>query len=376
MSEKYCIAVIVLIFAISGVSQTPSPTPETLGPILTEEVVINVTANSRNGSPAANLSVDDLVILDNGRLRPPTSVSRKVPSVLIAMDTGGEIRQKKNINTTRQIAEIIVNGLRDDAEIALMHFHDRQEVLTDGWTNDKQELVRIIRSRTNFGRRASFTAGADLAIKLLGSAPTDDRHLVLITDGVDAAIDREANAEMMQRLWRSGFTVHVISYTQMEFDSLKPQARIWRKGEPNPKRMPEEMLQALTDSLPLKRIEAEELMARVYPPRLIGLLTDTSFIGHRRSHLRALTRSHLQLSAMTEYTGGTFVLPETLEEMLEKTKIVIDSINSQFVVTFEPAQPVGEAAFTEIRRIEVSSRNRDIRVEGSRHLIVFAKQKN
>ena len=40
MSEKYCIAVIVLIFAISGVSQTPSPTPETLGPILTEEVVI------------------------------------------------------------------------------------------------------------------------------------------------------------------------------------------------------------------------------------------------------------------------------------------------------------------------------------------------
>lgn len=358
---------------VAIVGQTPTPWPDK--PVVTEEIIINVSAFDRTGAAAQTLTTDDLVIMEDGRIRRPVSVARKTPSILIAMDTGGLIRQKKNINTTRQIAERLVNGLRQDARIGLMQFHDRPEMVTDEWTNDKAELVRLINSRTKFGRRATFTAGVDMAIDAMEKAPTENRHLILITDGQDSVIDREANRTMMQRLWRGNFTVHVVSYTQIEFETLKPQARIWREGDPFPKRMPDEVMQALIDSLPTTPFaHPQDLLAQVYPPRLLSLITDTSFIGSRRSQLRALTRGHLQLSAMTEYTGGTIVLPETIEEMAEKAEQIVSSINSQFVVTFEPARPLNEVTSDEIRLIKVNSRNTGLKIYGNRRLVVFADQ--
>lgn len=372
MYKKLPIAVFILWVAQSVFAQTPSPTPEIVGPILTEEIVVNVSAYNRDGSAAKNLGISDLVIVEGDRLRQAVTVTRKVPSVLIAMDTGGEIRQKKNINTTRQVAEALVTGLRDDASIALMHFYDRPEMITDEWSNDKDHLTRLIRSRTKFGRRATFTSGVEMAIKALSTAPTEDRHLIFITDGLDSVADREANAEMLERLWRAKFTVHVISYTQIEFETLKPQARIWREGENDPKRMPEEVRQMMIHSLPIKRLDAQAYMEQIYPRRLLSLVTDTPMIGSRRSQLRDLTSAHLQLSSMVLFTGGTIVLPDKLDEMTSQAAQIISAINAQFVVSFEPASPLAGVKEDEIRQIKITSRNSNITVDGRRHLIVFA----
>jgi hypothetical protein len=115
-----------------------------------------------------------------------------------------------------------------------------------------------------------------------------------------------------------------------------------------------------------------DFLNQVYPPRLISILTDVPFISSRRSQLRALSASHLQLSALAKYSGGTILLPETLDEMAEKAAVIARSINSQYVITYEPRRPLKEIQTDEMRRISVTSRNPDIQVDGKRSLFVFS----
>lgn len=371
----FTLPIFLAVFAVPGAFQTPAPTPPGDGTerIVTEEIVLNVSAFDRSGRSATSLQKEDLVIIEDERLHQANSVRRIPASVMIALDTGGEVRQKKNIITTRQVASRLVEMLSDESHISLMQFHDRVEFLAE-WSQDRQFLLGAIRNRTNFGRRASFISAIDFAIRAFDDTPTQNRHLILITDGLDSVEDMQKRSDVLKHAWMSGVVVHVISYTQIEFDALKPQAKIWRKGEHKPRRMPDEVMEAIISSLPMPRAEAIAFVNRVYPPRLLSLITDTPMIGSRRSHLRKLTSSHTQLSALAEYTGGIILLPESANEMIDKAVSIANFINSQFLITYEPRRMLKDVREDEIRDIRVSSRNPEISVEGARRLVIFAEK--
>ena len=369
-------AVMVIAFSLSVVcvAQIPSPTPpEMPEKILTEEIVLNVTAVDRSGKFVSDVKKEDIVISEDGRLHQANSVRFVPASVLIAMDMGGEIRQKKNITTTRAIAQTLVAGLKGGTAIALMQFHDKVEFLS-AWSTDTTELMKIIGSRTSFGRRASFSSAAASAADFFQKSPRENRHLILITDGLDSVEDKSVRSESIRRLWQSGIVVHVISYTQIEYQAFKPQARIWREGDYDPKRMPDQVLASLAHSLPVRRLIAEEILKQVYQPRLFSILIDIPFLKSRREHLKALGTSQVQLSTLAAYTGGEFVLPDQLSEIVDQAERVSQSINSQYVVTYSPKRPLKETLVDEIREVSVSSKRPDLDLRASRRLVVFAAE--
>lgn len=368
MKQFACSFLVILTFAAACFAQEPAATPPRADTekIFVEEIRLNVSGILADGRPADDISEKDLVIMEDGRLHQPRSVRRVPASVLIAMDTGGENRQKKNISTTRKAAEKILDGLEPDAQIALMHFHDKVEFLSE-WTSEKPFLSSIIRNKTGFGRRTAFTAAMNAAIDFMETAPTENRHLVLITEGLDSEQNMRARSEMIKELWKSGIVVHVLSYTQIEYSSVKRHGRIWRGGDPNPNRMPAEVAESIKNSLPYPVFET------IYLPRLFSIVVDVPYLGDRKSLARALRASHSQLSAMAEFTGGEYILPEKLDEVTEKAALVAKAINSQFVVSYVPLRPLGEVDRTEVRRIEVSSRRPGLSVTATRMVVVYPR---
>ena len=136
--------------------------------------------------------------------------------------------------------------------------------------------------------------------------------------------------------------------------------------------MPEEVLENLAHALPVNQNVAKELLKQIYQPRLFFILIDLPFIKSRRDHVKALGTSQLQLSALAEYTGGEFLLPESLSELVGSSARVSQAINAQYVVTYSPKRALKDVSADEIREISVTSRRAGLDVRASRRLVVFA----
>lgn len=359
---------VISALAVALFAQDPAPSPGRgdTERVIVEEIKLNVAGFEADGRPVVDLSTEDFVIIEDGRLHRPGSVRRVPASVLIVMDTGIETKQRKNISTTLKAADNILAKLEPETQIALMQYNDRVKFLAE-WTSDKDILSSIIKNKTGFGRRSAFTAAMNGAIEFMQNAPTENRHLVLITDGLDSEKDQQTRVEMARALWRSGIVVHVLSYTQIEFGAVKGQAKIWRGGEQNPNRMPEEVAASIKNSLPSGVFET------IFTPRLLTVVVDIPYLGDRRSLARALKASNLQLSAMAEISGGEYIVPENLEEVEAKASLAAAAINSQFVATYIPARSLAEVQQSEVRRIEVLSRRSGLNVYAKRILLVLPK---
>ncbi len=360
----YCTALVLLSCVFVG-AQTPTPER-----VVTEEIRINVSALDRSGNAAAALKTDDIVISEDGRLHQASSVRKTPASVLIALDTGGTIRQKKNIDTTRSVASALVGELAAGTNLAVFQSHDRVEPII-GWNVDKTATLAAIGSKTGFGRRSSFTLTINEAEKIFANAPTDNRHLVLITDGLDTIENEAARSEAIRKLWQSGVVVHVISYTLLEQTSHKFLGGMVLKGEHNPKRLPEEVMEQLIYAIPVKKTIARDILKNIYQPRLLSIIVDAPFLRAQKNHSKSLATAQLQLSVLSEHTGGEFFLPDTLDEMTDQARRIGQIINSQFVVTYSPKRPLNEVKTDEIRQIEVTSRRPDTNVRASRRLVIF-----
>lgn len=355
-----------LFFAISLACYAQTPPDGEAEKITTEEIKINVSATDRAGKFVADVRKEDLVISEDGRLHQTSSIRLIAPSVLIALDTGGANRLAKNIVATRKIAGNLIAALAPSANIVVMQFHDNVEFLSD-WKTDRNSLTRIIESRTNFGRRSSFIRAIAAANDFLATAPTENRHLILITDATDSRDDKEARAAAIKKLLTGGTVVHVVGYAQLELAALAPQAKILREGEPNPRRLPPEVERAILES---SNVPIEEARLRLFPPRLLSVLTDYPFWKEKKSQVKALIVAQVQLALLAESTGGELVMPESIEEVIENSAVIARSINSQYVVTYAPKRPLKDAPAGEMRRIEVSSRRAGLEARGARRLII------
>lgn len=366
MKKLFLCSLALSVFGTFAFSQTPTPER-----VATEEIRINVSALDRAGNAAADVRTEDIVISEDGRLHQASSVCATPASVLIAMDTGGTIRQRKSLDSTRSVASAVAGDLRDGTSIAVIQAHDRVDRLLD-WTANKAEALDAIGRKSSFGRRSSFTLAITEAERILSKAPTENRHLVLIADGLDSLQDQTARSEAIRRLWQTGVSVHVISYTLLESKSQKFLGGLMEKGQHNPRRLPEEVMEQLIYSIPVKKTIARDILRQIYQPRLISVIIDPPFLKAQKDQSKGLATAQLQLSVLSEHTGGEFFLPDTLDEMTGQARQIATVINSQLVVTYQPKRPLADVKTDEIRQIEVNSRRPDLNMRASRRLVIFA----
>ena len=338
---------------------TPTPTPkeDNNERIITEEIKLNVVAFDDNGVFVENVKEADLVVTENNILHQPTSVRRIPANVLIVMDTGGEMRQVKSLDQTRKTARAIVAALRPGDSVAVLQYGDTAEIVAE-WTTDKSEIYRAI-GRTKFGRRSVFVDALNLATDFLLKNPFENKHLVLITDGTDSSGNQAGKREALRRLLSTEISVHVLSYTRMEAEDIAPRTKAI-SNTPPPKAMPDEVAAGLPPGV---RDVATA-------PRMKTINLDRTLLRKLKARKTDLENSEKQLDSLAENTNGTSVIPETLDEMVEKTAFVAKMIDASYVLTYIPKVPLTETGSPAERNIEVSSKRPGLQVQARRKLII------
>jgi VWFA-related protein len=358
-----------VIFAVAQSGRaTPTATPpdETEKPerIATEEIKLNVLAFDEAGKFASGVRKEDLVITENNVLHQATSVRRIPANVLIVMDTGGEMRQLKSLEQTRKAAMGIVGALKEGDSVAVLQYHDRAEIVAE-WTNDKKAALDAVSKKTNFGKRSAFVKALDLASDFLRKSQLDNKHLVLITDGTDSFAAKEEKTAAMRRLLASDINVHVVSYTKMETTDIEPRTK-GVSTTPPPSAMPPEIAATLPNG-------ARDIVTAPKIGPTINL--DREMLKKTRERKQDLIASEKALSDLAENTNGEFILPETKQEMLEKSALVARIIDSSYVVTYEPKRALGDAPANDERNIEVTSKRAGLIVQAKRKLIVLPENR-
>ena len=346
-------------FAQSGrVAPTPTPTPnDDTVRVVTEEIKLNVLAFDENGDFFRDVTEKDLVITENNVLHVPESVRRLAANVMVVMDTGGDLRSVKSLDQTRKVARGLVEALRPSDSVSILQYSDKAEIVSE-WTSDKSQMLAAIK-RVNFGRKSVFVDALKLATDFLLKDPLENKHLVLITDGTDSGGRSSAKFDAFQRLLTTNISVHVLSYTQMEAADIEPRTKR-TSNTPPPKAMPDEIAATLPNGV------RNPSAVKIGPT--INL--DRTMLKRLRARKADLETSQEQLEKLSENTNGEFILPGSLDEMVEKSALVARMIDSSYVVTYTPKLPVIGTRGIGERKIEVTSKRHGLIVQARRKLVI------
>lgn len=348
------------VFAQSGRPRTSATPPDTVEKISTEEIKLNVLAYDQNDNFVADLKAEDLVINEDDRLMQATSLRRIPANVLFLLDVGGEITYAKRNRVTAETAMSLVSSLRAEDSVAVLQYGDKVDVLSD-WTRSRADLAKVLReNKLGFGRRSAFVDAMNKAIEYFNETPLENRHLILISDGIDSFNDAAARSAMTKKLLSSDINVHVISYTQLQQQAV--QNLLNRKTSPQKITLPP---------------GAEKPHSRDTPqPVQIGpvINLDREMVRKRKEQAAQLKTSEAYLTTIAEDTNGEIYLPESDDEMKDKTSTLAKTIDSQYVVTYIPKRPLDESPDGEVRLIEVTSRRPGLMIQGKRKFIVSNKQ--
>ena len=356
----------VLVIAVPAqsrrVTPTPTPTPpeEEAEKILTEEIKLNVLAFDEQGNFFPEVTANDLVITENNILHQPTSVRRIPASVLIVLDTGGEMRSVKNLDLTRRTAAALVESLKKGDSMALLEYSDKAEFVSE-WTTDKKQMLAAIK-RTNFGRRSSLVDAIYKAKDFLSKETVGNKHMVLITDGTDSSVNAERKNAVLRSLLATDISVHVISYTRMEAVDIEPRAK-GISNSPPPKAMPDEVAAQLPNGV---RDVATA-------PKFKTINIDRTMLRKLKARKADLESSEKTLETIAENSNGEFILPDSVDEMVEKAPLVAKMIDASYVVTYIPKEPLEGGNGVRERNIQVTSKREGLIVQARRKLIYEGK---
>jgi VWFA-related protein len=328
---------------------------------LTEEVQLTVTALDSNGRLDPTLELADVLVLEDGVAQEIRS-ARQVPAhVLLLLDTGGELNSAKRVRVTREIARRLVSDLGAQDEISIMQFNSKIEVLQN-WTIDKDVALHVLDTQLFSGKRARLLDAVIAAAAQLGDRRQGNRHVVMITDGVQGRAERVDREAAFAQLQASNAVVHVISYTSVSGRTMDHQARRKRDRD-----------KSIVADDAVNSIGGEEggVAQRAHQPGS-GVIFDMD--PERRKQIKAyeeaMKLSEKQLSRVSEESGGRMWLPGSFQEMIDDGAEAAHLIDSQYVVTYKPLRALASARAGETRRIDVASRRVGLKLVSRRQYVV------
>lgn len=325
-----------------------------------EEVRIPVAAYDAGGRFDPTLSVDDLLVREDGEPQRVTGVYRLPAHVLLLADTGGESNPAKTARLTAEVSAGLVSALRPGDTVALMQVSDRAELIHD-WSNDLPAVAKAARTKLLSGRRSALAEGLARAAGYLRKAPHGNRHLVIISDGLDPGGPPPKYEEALKTLAASGVIVHVISYTALGLKATRPPATRPRAKNS----MPEEGVMSVPKSDADPRDQVPD-MRGIMEAKGGGVVDLDRLFRRGRKVKGELARREAEFGELAAETGGALWLPTTADEMLRQAEAAAREIDSRYVVTYKPRRPLADAKPGEYRRLDVLARRQGLTVRSRR----------
>jgi VWFA-related protein len=329
--------------------------------VFTEEVLLAVSVTDEKGRFDPSLEKEELLVLEDGVPQEIRSARRVPASVLLLVGTGGEMNPAMKTNSTREFVARLVARLAAGDRVAAMQYGGDAETIQH-WTADAAAALQSIRSKLSSKRGARLAAALRAAAVRFEESPPGNRHLVLVTDGVEDSAEGKAGLEeAVKTLLVAGVTVHVVSYTRMGRRALRRVAP--------PVQVTGEKTRKTANDI------AREIMNPAKPPvdvPDIFLTIDLDFPMRRKraAYARAMREGEQWLGPLAEETGGSLLLPLSEEEMLAGCDALARAIDSQYVVTYRPKRPLASAAREEYRRVAVVARRIGLHASARRGYVV------
>lgn len=355
---------LILIFCSAALAASAQgPEEQEAVRVAVEEVRVAVAAYDAAGRFDATLAAEDLLVREDGVAQQVRGVFRVPADVLLVLDTGGEANPAKRVRLTREAAAAFVDALRPEDRLAVWQVGERVEELS-GREAGRAGALKALRERLFPGRRSALAEGLRAALGHLQKTPAGNRHLVLVSDGLDPTGGGLALTESFRQLAAADVTVHVLSYTAI--GRKAPGPPVTRKRGRGP--LPHEGVEALPRT---KRRENPAPDLRDINEAKGGTVIDLDrlFGGDRRPRAE-LERREAEFESLTDETGGTLALPATAEEMVAQAGAVAREVDSRYVVTYKPLRPVADAPAGEYRNLDVLARRLGLIVRARRGYLV------
>lgn len=363
---------ILLTFAVSAFAQTPTPTPDDAIKIYTEEVQLNVTAQTASGKFVSTLTADDLLIVEEGTPQKIESMKKVPASVLFLLDTGGNFNFAKSLNMTRLTAKLLVEKLSGDNSIAVMQSYNKIETVSD-WTSNRETIQGDLDKKLFSGNRSRFADSIQAAIKMFEGRSLENRHMVFIGDGLDSIATEAERQKALQDLLAANITVHVIAYNKMEAARAKGATRRFQIGEEREApRLPDYMVDAIVDGLPREMRDHFKRMMK--SERLFVIRLDNPSIKLAKQKREEWLKRETELQTLAEDTGGMFQASEELPTMWIFAAEIAKAIDSQYVVTYIPTKPFNDSDAGEARKVRVSTHRDGVIIRSRQKLVLVPKK--
>jgi VWFA-related protein len=376
---------LVITFAIHSAGQQPGTTPPNSNPtgkparedqqesikINVEEVQIPIAAYNAYGRLDPTVEINDLLILDNGIRQEARSVRQMTASVLLLLDTGGEINSAKNIRATREIARNLVSSLTPQDQVSVMQFNSNVELLQD-WTTDKSQIPHVLDTKLLSGKRAVLSPALEAAVNQFRTQPVGCRYLVLITDGVETPGTKPWRAEAIERLLASNATVHVISYTAISRASTNKALRIARNRDKST--TPDDAINSLPPDDHGPIASGSFYLRQLHKPGGKTFDLDPERRRQIKRYQDDMIEGEFMLTSLSKETGGNIWLSESLDQMIADGAKVAHQIDAGYLVTYRPSPSLASANQNYIRQVEIISRRVGLNIISRRSYVVGAKQ--
>jgi VWFA-related protein len=338
------------IRAQRGLRPSPSPTPdqETVK-VFTEEVRLPIAATDTYGHYDPTLTIDDVLVLEDGQQQQIKSIQHLPANVLLLLDVGNQLGLK-DTNLTRDVAMRVINSLFAGNRIAVIQFAMKPELLQT-WTTDKPGIARVLKTKMISGKSSRLADAIAAAADQFKDTAPGTRHIVIVSDGVDTPGGKVTMTNALKQLNSIQASVHILSYTVLARQELQTQTKIrspgdgiQRDGNPgsNPVANGDPTLPPGTTRTPTFKIGSID--------------TDVAMRRKRKEYERATIESEKQLTEIAEESGGRMFSPANANEVLTQADTIARDIGSQYVVTYRPTRPLSSAKPGEYRKVEVASR--------------------
>lgn len=340
-STAACVIFAVVALSAQQPSATPPPVSEEPVRIPTDEVHLTVHAQGAFPGVALKLRPEDLSVFENGVAQEITSMRNVPASVLVLVDTGAALSFVKSSETARLTAKLIIGGLPMGTSFSVAQYSERTETIAD-WTENRADAFSRIDSSTKLGRRSMLAESIAAAAKMFASRPFENRHLILVTDGLDRSKAIDSKSAELRQLAAANIVLHVVSYAGIEQAGAEEAGKIVKfNTKPSRPRIPpfilEDMIRGM--SLPPQIREEVKAFLRAQNEGTRWLVIDLDrerkrMLNGRRDEWK---KAEEQLTAAAAETGGSVSKSADLAELWNGAAEIARAIGMHYSLIYSPS---------------------------------------